>query len=127
MESAAKDSKDVTESLTSLIDEIDLSKEGFQKVSDSLANTVNLADTAFGKLEASQREYLESLDDEMQAFSERVQQMLVEYTERVNGQTIERLNTWNEQTQKFTSTMVDAVNTVNEVANQLEDYLSEDR
>ena len=94
---------------------------------EATAGTLNLAseraesgltavDRHFDKLGHSLREHVEQLEI-------RIASLLNDYSERVQAQTVSRMNTWNEETNKYISSMTDAVRALNDVVDEIDGKL----
>ena len=70
-------------------------------------------DRHFDSLAKSLREHVESLESQ-------VANLLSDYSERVQSQTVTRLNTWNEQTNTYIGSMTDAVRALNDVVDEID-------
>ena len=66
------------------------------------------------------RQSQEHLKEHVAELKESVQSLLDEYADRVKSQTVERLSTWNEQTEQFTRSMVDSVKLIQDVIDEME-------
>ena len=70
-------------------------------------------DTHFKQLGQSLREHVEQLEKQ-------IANLLSEYSDRVKHQTGERLNVWNEQTNTYIGAMTSAVQTLNDVVDEID-------
>lgn len=104
----------------------DLAKAGEVMVvaSNTLRDAADKADSGmsavgkhFDSLGLSLRSHVEALESQ-------VAELLKEYAERVQSQTINRLNTWNEQTNNYISSMTDAVRTLSSVVDEMDGKVS---
>ena len=85
---------------------------------ESVATTVK---ESLGQLRSTQVEFLEKQKEQIQGLAKDLQDTLDNYAGQVEGQTIQRLNTWNEQTREFLESMTNAVHVINDTVNELED------
>jgi methyl-accepting chemotaxis protein len=65
-----------------------------------------------------------SLDDSVQTLSQKIAELLDDYSERVKNQTVQRMTTWNEQTNQYISSMTDAVRALNDVVDEIDGKIS---
>lgn len=98
-----------------------------QQLSQSLLSATNTLDKTAGKsteglqqVEQHFKALTERLKQHNEEFSEKVARLLSDYADHVSGQTRERLNQWNKQTQKYTNTMTNAIQALNEVVEEIE-------
>lgn len=75
------------------------------------------------QLQATQSEFLVKLKEQVLGIAQNLQDALDSYAGQVEGQTVQRLNTWNEQTREFLESMTSAVQVINDTVNELEDKL----
>lgn len=123
LNSASQNIAGATSALGGLASEFARLKDEIRASAESMAAASNAARDTFSSMKKSQEEFLESLATKTEAYGDRVNQMLVEYTEQVAGQTTERLSEWNKGTQEFTQAMADAVSTIRDVVAEIEDLL----
>jgi hypothetical protein len=124
LEASARDSQAVSQATQQLILHLDQAGTNIESVSSELKQSAQLANTTFSELRNDYSMFLDELSKRVTEFGGRVNDMLVDYSSRVRGQTEERLREWNDQTSKFSSTMVDAVTTMQDVLNEIEDSFS---
>jgi len=125
IESASKDAISVTQAVSNLTQGLDQLRDTMKQVATELRQSAEVASSTFSKLEETQAAFLESLANRMTELGQRINKLLVDYTERVRGQTELRLNEWNTQTSQFVTTMVDAVTNMQDILNEVEDALSQ--
>lgn len=87
---------------------------------ESVATTVQ---ESLGQLRSTQVEFLEKQKEQIQGLAKDLQDALDNYAGQVEGQTVQRLNTWNEQTREYLESMTNAVHVINDTVNELEDKL----
>lgn len=63
---------------------------------------------------------LESLQTHLSQVQQQVAELLSDYSDRVKDQTVSRLNTWNEHTNNYISSMTDAVRTLSSVVDEID-------
>jgi len=64
-----------------------------------------------------------SLNKHIESMQQQTTDLLTEYANRVNEQTIDRMNTWNEQTSEYISQMTSAVQVLNGIVDDIETKL----
>ena len=70
------------------------------------------------------RELARTLELHLTGLEQQVADLLDDYGKRVQEQTVERLNTWNEQTNNYISAMTDAVRTLSSVVDEIDGKIS---
>lgn len=126
-ERAARGNELVVTEFKNLFKEITNTQKEFESAASSLQKSAELAGSTFSGMQTSQAEYLDGLASKIETFGEQVNRMLVNYTEQVQGQTTERLNEWNVQTQGFSQSMVDAISTIKDVVDEIDELMQERR
>ena len=87
---------------------------------DTLDKTAEKSTEGLQQVEQHFNALTESLKKQNEEFREQVANLLSGYADQVSGQTRERLNEWNEQTQEYTTTMTNAIQALNEVVDEIE-------
>ena len=87
---------------------------------DTLNKTAEKSTEGLQQVEQHFNALTERLKKQNEEFREQVANLLSGYADQVNGQTRERLNKWNEQTQEYTTTMTNAIRALNEVVEEIE-------
>lgn len=77
------------------------------------------AERGFGHLD----EFKESMKSHAEELDEHIRRLLINYADQVRSQTIERLNTWNEQTNDYISLMTSAMRVLNDVVDGIENKI----
>lgn len=100
--------------------------EETRKLSHSLLSATDTLDKTAGKsteglqqVEQHFNALTERLKQDREDFSKQVAKLLSDYTDQVRGQTSDRLNEWNKQTQEYTTAMTNAIRALNEVVNEV--------
>jgi len=125
--SAVDQTKELINTTSSLASALHHDIKQMGEIGDKLISTVNTlekaaqyADKGFGALGDHQKQLMQSLRMHVDDLEEKISDLLKEYAQMVKGQTQERLNEWNRQTNEFTSSMVDAVQTIASVVDEIE-------
>ena len=87
---------------------------------DTLDKTAKKSTEGLQQVEQHFNALTERLKQHNEEFSEKVARFLSDYADKVSGQTRERLNEWNKQTQEYTTTMTNAIQALNEVVEEIE-------
>ena len=87
---------------------------------DTLDKTARKSTEGLQQVEQHFNALTERLKKNNEEFREQVENLLSGYADQVSGQTRERLNKWNEQTQEYTRAMTNAINTLNGVVEEIE-------
>jgi len=130
--SSAVESVEVTTSVNA--DSANLFKEVINELNSAgvtISNASNMLNEAAGKAEngltAVDRHFQElskSLESHLESVQKQVADLLSDYSERVQDQTVARLNTWNEQTNNYISSMTNAVSTLSGVVDEIDGKVS---
>lgn len=88
---------------------------------EDLQEAAHLASTSYGELDTRQKEFLNGLQGQVEAFSRAVAQWLESYGQQVRDQTTERLREWNEQTSGFSSEMLRVTSAMSDIVTQMEE------
>ena len=73
----------------------------------------------FGAMQSTQREFLDDLEKRLTRHSAAMAGWLADYGTKVEAQTAERMNTWNTQTEAFTSGMIQATQALSDAVDEL--------
>lgn len=114
----------LAQSLQHLID--DLSEAGNKLIASAQAVETGAAQASKG-LENVKDNFTvlaKSLDDSVHTLSQKIAELLDDYSERVKNQTVQRMTTWNEQTNQYISSMTDAVRALNDVVDEIDGKIS---
>ena len=90
---------------------------------DTLDKTAEKSTEGLQQVEQHFNTLTERLKQNNEEFSEEVAKLLSDYAKHVNGQTRERLNEWNKQTQEYTTTMTNAIQALSEFVDEIEDKI----
>ena len=90
---------------------------------DTLDKTAEKSTEGLQQVEQHFNTLTERLKQNNEEFSEEVAKLLSDYAKHVNGQTRERLNEWNKQTQEYTTTMTNAIQALSESVDEIEDKI----
>ena len=96
-----------------------------QKTNESLRAIVGTVDTGLKRLEQNQERFLVGMQGNLEAVQKQVAELLKDYGDQVQAQTIERMDTWNQQTREFSQQMVNAVNSMHETLSEVEDMVAQ--
>ncbi|MBI9088307.1 MAG: anti-phage defense ZorAB system ZorA [Desulfobacterium sp.] len=99
-------------------------KSGVVNVTDKLAAITEKADASFVNMKDHQNAFQAALNDHVENLEAQLTKILSDYGDRVNGQTIERLNVWNKHTSEYTRTMTDAISSLAGVVDEIETKVS---
>ncbi|MGL5250169.1 MAG: anti-phage ZorAB system protein ZorA, partial [Enterovibrio sp.] len=88
--------------------------------SSALNQAAGKAENGLSAVEKHFDSLLTSLETHLEQVQKEVAYLLSDYSERVKDQTVSRLNTWNEQTNSYISSMTDAVRTLSSVVDEID-------
>lgn len=122
---------DETQSLTKLINDSLLFLDEFngktRKTSESLGTIATTVDSGLQRLQDNQQKFLTGMQGNLEAIQRQVADLLKNYGDTVQAQTVERLDTWNQQTREFSQQMVNAVSSMHETLSEVEDMIAQVR
>lgn len=98
-------------------EEVTRASNTFNEAASKAESGLTSVDRHFNSLAESLREHLAEVQQQ-------VSKLLSDYAERVQSQTVARLNTWNEQTNSYISSMTDAVRTLSSVVDEIDGKVS---
>lgn len=120
-----------TQSLTKLINDSLLFLDEFdgktRKTSESLGTIATTVDSGLQRLQDNQQKFLTGMQGNLEAIQRQVADLLKNYGDTVQAQTVERLDTWNQQTREFSQQMVNAVSSMHETLSEVEDMIAQVR
>jgi len=103
------------------------SLEGYQQltktmdeVATKLRGATESAERGFAVVHDHLEEFKKAMTNHVAELDEHIQKLLVNYSDQVQSQTIERLNIWNAQTNDYISLMTNAVRALNNVVDEIE-------
>jgi len=88
-------------------------------IAERLGEAARLISSGYEGMSAAQREFLGSLRSELDEHSRAMAGWLASYGDEVSKQTTNRMDEWNEQTRKFTSTMLNAAQALSYAVEEL--------
>ncbi|RLT90792.1 anti-phage ZorAB system protein ZorA [Ketobacter sp. GenoA1] len=98
-------------------EEVTRASNTFNEAASKAESGLTSVDRHFNSLAESLREHLAEVQQQ-------VSKLLSDYAETVQSQTVARLNTWNEQTNSYISSMTDAVRTLSSVVDEIDGKVS---
>ena len=123
--------EELLEIVTRLASELNGDMATFTEISSEISRTIETlrqaaehAENGFTALDDQQERLMESLKDHVVELENKLAELLDAYAQKVQAQTQERLNEWNRQTNEYTATMTDAVQTLASVVDEIETKIS---
>ncbi|MYM64490.1 anti-phage ZorAB system protein ZorA [Pseudomaricurvus sp. HS19] len=101
--------------------------EQIGQASSRLGDAATKAEHGFSAVNSHFDALGKSLQNHVAALEKQVADLLSDYADRVQSQTVNRLNTWNEQTNSYISSMTDAVRTLSSVVDEMDSKVSSHR
>jgi hypothetical protein len=95
-------------------------KDGLGVVVESLSVATKHAESGFSAVDQHLESFQKALINNVKDLEEQISELLTNYTDQVQGQTVERLNEWNKQTQEFSSGMLDTVKALQSVIDDMD-------
>ena len=115
-EAAAKNFDDAVKDMNQL-------REQLQHVAGYLLQSATTAKETFEELDQSQQGFLKGLKEKIEELQEQIGKLMTDYAEKVETQTVERLNIWNEQTLEFCNLLKESVATMNDIIGEIHDKI----
>ena len=122
-EKSSQMSLEVTENLRSVVEELQGMRQSFADVGESIKDSSASVGENFEKLSETVEGHITEIGNSMENYRNEVKRLLDEYSEKVTGTTGDRLNQWNEQTREFSSTLVQAVSSMNDMLDDIDEKL----
>lgn len=116
----AEDNKRVLEGCASLRDSLATAGSSVDSSSQKLYQAAELAEAGFRSIDSHFSQLSQSLKEHVAQLEEQVGKLLSDYSTQVRAQTVERLNTWNEHTNQYTSEMTRAVQALSSVVDEID-------
>lgn len=91
-----------------------------ERSSDSLAKAAGQAENGFSELRLSYQEHAKALSDYAAELEGHVSKLMKNYARDVDAHTNDRLSSWVNQTNEYTSVMIDAIRALSGVVDELE-------
>ncbi|WP_027948941.1 anti-phage ZorAB system protein ZorA [Haliea salexigens] len=107
-----------------VVEDLRSAGEGIVNASGTLNEAASKAENGLTSVDRHFNTLAESLQTHLAAVQKQVADLLSDYGERVQSQTVTRLNTWNEQTNSYISSMTDAVRTLSSVVDEIDGKVS---
>jgi len=114
----------VSSSLKEVLETILNIKNDFTKVSEILGKSSQIAKDEVKRFSEHHESFQKTLTDHINELEKLVAKLLNDYASQVQSQTEERMNEWNRHTADFATTMRDAIYTISDVVNEIEDKIS---
>jgi len=102
-------------------------KDDIIRTTELLKNAAEHVGEGIHRFSDHHESFENTLKDHISELEKQVAKLLSDYGEQVQQQTHDRLNEWNRQTLDFSTTMRDAIYTISDVVNEIEDQLSKAR
>ncbi|MEM7019359.1 MAG: anti-phage ZorAB system protein ZorA, partial [Pseudomonadota bacterium] len=122
-ESSAKQQQAASESLMEISQKLAQANDGLTDSSEALKASAEVAQASFQSLTEEQQNFIKQLRKTLTDLRKQVGQMMQDYATDVEGQTRQRMEQWNMQTQDFSKNMVAAVQMMSEILTDIEDRL----
>lgn len=98
-----------------------------KQTTESLRTVVATVETGLQRLEQNQEKFLAGMQANLEGVQNHVAELLKDYGDQVQAQTVQRMDTWNQQTREFSQQMVNAVNSMHETLSEVEDMVAQIR
>jgi len=121
--SASQKNEAVAKNFDDAVKDMNQLREQLQHVAGYLLQSATTAKETFDKLDQSQRDFLDGLKEKIEELQEQIGKLMTDYAEKVETQTVERLNIWNEQTLEFCNLLKESVATMNDIMGEIHDKI----
>jgi ABC-type transporter Mla subunit MlaD len=124
---AVENANDITERnagvvglVEKLLTDLDTTRERISETAEIMGVAAEKAGAGLSAVEGHFDTLSKSLGDSVESLGNQVAELLKDYSEQVQSQTVARLNTWNEQTNTYIGSMTDAVRALNDVVDEID-------
>lgn len=122
--SVSKQTEDQIIQLDGLVEHTDRINNGVSELVAGLSAASDKAEISFTAVGQHFENLMTSLRKHVEGLESNIADLLNGYGEQVERQTTDRMKTWNDQTRDYTSSMTDAINTLNSVVDEMDSKLS---
>jgi len=112
--------KQSMELFNGLVEQVSRINSQIESTAQTMNNAAEKADSGFSAVDRHFDKLSQSLREHVQQLEEQVANLLNDYAERVQSQTVTRLNVWNENTNSYIGSMTDAVRALNDVVDEID-------
>lgn len=119
-----KSNATTSEVFTQVLGSLQQAGEHITTASGTLNEAAGKAESGFIAVDKHFNTLAQSLQSHLTEVQQQVADLLSNYSDRVKDQTVARLNTWNEQTNNYISSMSDAVRTLSSVVDEIDGKVS---
>ncbi len=95
----------------------------FDGLLEKFTALVQTTETTFDGLKSSQKEYLDSLSENVNNLRQKMQEALENYAEKANGQTGNLLRVWQQGTNEYTENMRNAVASISQLVEEIDEKI----
>jgi methyl-accepting chemotaxis protein len=99
----------------------DLNK--FDMLLENFTSLVQNTENTFDGLKTSQKDYLDSLAENVNNLRQKMQEALENYAEKANGQTGALLHAWQQGTNEYTTSMKNAVSSISQLVEEIDEKI----
>jgi hypothetical protein len=121
--SASKKNQEVVDKFNNAVGLLLQLKEELTHVAEYFYQSATTSKEIFVGMEKTQENFLSGLGENLKDLQEQVAKLMHDYAISVEGQTIERMQIWNEQTKNFSDTLKDSIATMNDIVSEIYDKL----
>jgi methyl-accepting chemotaxis protein len=120
---SSQESLEVTNNLKFVTEELQGMRQNFTDVGNNIKESSDKVGENFENLNAEVTGHIDKVTNSMEEYRNEVDRMLTEYSVTVGDQTAHRLGEWNHQTNNFSTTLTNAVNSMDEILADIEEKL----
>lgn len=118
--SLAEDNRTVSREMKQVMESYRQLGMTMDHIADKLIKATEHAESGFTAVHQHLDSFKLSLKNQVEELSKHFDKLFLNYSERVQSQTSERLNTWNTQTNAYISSMTDAIRAISNVVDEIE-------
>lgn len=121
--SSSAQTKEVVQKLSDVADDFTRLKGELTNVAEHLHQSAETSRQTFSGMKDTQKQFLADLSSGLEDLQSQVASLMSDYADRVQAQTIERMQTWNAQTKSFSDTLRDSISTMNDIVSEIHDRI----
>jgi methyl-accepting chemotaxis protein len=120
---SSQESLEVTNNLKLVTEELQGMRQNFTDVGNNIRESSDKVGKNFELLNTEVTGHIDKVTNSMEEYRDQVHKLLTEYSVTVGDQTAYRLGEWNHQTNNFSTTLTEAVNSMNDILFEIEEKL----
>jgi hypothetical protein len=94
-----------------------------RETTENLRLATEHAESAFSSVDQHLQQFQQSMEKQVNDMQEHMQNLMIHFAEQVKSQTVERMQTWTDETSQYSSVMTKAINSIADAVDDLEDKI----